>query len=77
MNAADGRSGAAGRFPWDEAMSFGLGRLRLSPDAFWSMTPRELARAMRAFIGEQGEAPQRAELERLMATFPDGGKRRL
>ena len=29
-------------FPWDEAIGLGLGVLRLSPDAFWRMTPREL-----------------------------------
>ncbi|MEO1701462.1 MAG: phage tail assembly chaperone [Pseudomonadota bacterium] len=35
-------------FPWGEVMAFGFGHLRLSPSAFWSMTPMELAAAMRA-----------------------------
>ena len=29
---------AAERFPWREAMAFGLGRLRLPSGAFWSLT---------------------------------------
>lgn len=37
-----------GRFPWDDAMAFGFGRLQLSPTAFWAMTPIELGAAMRA-----------------------------
>ena len=31
-------------FPWKEAMRFGLGVLRLPPEAFWKMSPRELRR---------------------------------
>ncbi len=38
-------------FPWTHAIGFGLGVLRLSPDAFWRMTPREFALAARAVIG--------------------------
>ncbi len=33
-------------FPWSEAIGFGLGVLRLAPEAFWRMTPRELAHAV-------------------------------
>lgn len=60
-------------FPWSEAMGFGLGVLGHAPDRFWSMTPRELAAAMR---GRQGRlplaAPGRAALDALMTRFPDG-----
>ncbi|WP_425105586.1 rcc01693 family protein [Ancylobacter sp.] len=58
-------------FPWEEAMAFGFGRLRLSSHAFWRLTPRELAAALRAFAGP-GRAPlDRAGLAALMARFPD------
>jgi uncharacterized phage protein (TIGR02216 family) len=58
-------------FPWDEAIGFGLGVLRLSPAAFWAMTPRELALAIAAATG--ATAPlQRTELADLMARYPDG-----
>ena len=30
-------------FPWKQAIGFGFGVLRLSPEQFWRMTPRELA----------------------------------
>ncbi len=49
-------------------MHAGLGRLRLFPDAFWRMTPRELAAAL---------APpalptlDRAGLAALMRRYPD------
>lgn len=60
------------RFPWDEAMGFGLGVLRRSPAEFWAMTPRELAAAMRALgVGRAGP-PGRAALDELMERFPDG-----
>jgi uncharacterized phage protein (TIGR02216 family) len=44
--------------------------LRLAPDAFWRMTPRELACAIRAVRGH-GAPLQRSDLARLMARFPD------
>lgn len=57
-------------FPWEETIGFGLGILRLSPQAFWAMTPRELALAIRAVSG--GTAPlRRDDFERLMQRFPD------
>ncbi|MBN9331898.1 MAG: phage tail assembly chaperone [Devosia sp.] len=34
-------------FPWRDAMQFGLGVLKLPPEAFWKMSPRELAAAAR------------------------------
>ncbi|WP_421952369.1 rcc01693 family protein [Pelagibacterium sp.] len=64
------------RFPWREAMAFGLGVLGLSPHAFWAMTPRELAAAHDGAAGRKGAgAPGRGDLEALMAQHPDGEKR--
>ena len=59
-------------FPWTEAMRFGLGVLRLPPRDFWAMTPRELASAWGAVVGERPGALGRNDLDRLMETFPDG-----
>lgn len=59
-------------FPWRETMAFGLGVLRLSPDAFWAMTPREVAAAHAGLAGKHGSrALERDGLESLMARFPD------
>lgn len=58
-------------FPWDEAIGFGLGVLRLSPQAFWSMTPRELALAIQAATGTTAPL-RRQELSDLMTRYPDG-----
>lgn len=58
-------------FPWDEAMAFGLGVLKLPPRQFWAMTPRELARAMEGAGGRRAVAPDRPALEELMAAYPD------
>lgn len=57
-------------FPWDEAIGFGLGVLRLSPDAFWKMTPRELAYAIQAVTGRSAPLA-REQLDQLMTRFPD------
>ncbi len=46
-------------FPWEAAMRFGFGVLHLSSEAFWRLTPRELAAAFRAVAGEQVQAPAR------------------
>jgi uncharacterized phage protein (TIGR02216 family) len=54
-------------------MAFGLGALRLSPDAFWAMTPRELAAAIDG-AGERLLAPHdlaELDLVALMRAFPD------
>ena len=55
-------------------MAFGLGHLRLAPSDFWAMTPRELAAAARALAPPRAavSAPGRAELDALLALFPDG-----
>jgi uncharacterized phage protein (TIGR02216 family) len=58
-------------FPWKHAMRFGLGMLRLSPDAFWRMTPRELAAAIEAVLGAPAAALDRASFAALRTRFPD------
>jgi uncharacterized phage protein (TIGR02216 family) len=58
-------------FPWDEAIGFGLGVLRLPPVQFWAMTPRELALAIRAVRGAVAEPIDRVTLDELMKQFPD------
>jgi uncharacterized phage protein (TIGR02216 family) len=57
-------------FPWKDAIGFGLGVLRLSPDAFWRMTPRELAYAIETTTG-RGRPLARATLRDLMKRYPD------
>ncbi|MDE2579544.1 MAG: phage tail assembly chaperone [Hyphomicrobiales bacterium] len=51
-------------------MRFGLGVLRLSPAAFWSMTPRELKAAYDGIFPASAALP-RSALAQLMQTFPD------
>jgi uncharacterized phage protein (TIGR02216 family) len=58
-------------FPWQQAIGFGLGVLRLSPDAFWRMTPRELAYAIEAVSGPAQRPMDRDRFAQLMARFPD------
>lgn len=58
-------------FPWKEAMGFGLGVLRLPPDAFWRMTPRELACAIEMVAGPSLEPLDRGSLAEMMRRFPD------
>jgi uncharacterized phage protein (TIGR02216 family) len=57
-------------FPWPRAIGLGLGVLRLSPDAFWRMTPRELAFALRVLLPANSPLG-RAEFAELAARFPD------
>jgi uncharacterized phage protein (TIGR02216 family) len=58
-------------FAWKQVIGFGLGVLRLSPDTFWRMTPRELGCAIATLVGRTDATIARAELEGLMQTFPD------
>jgi uncharacterized phage protein (TIGR02216 family) len=58
-------------FPWAEAIAFGLGVLRLPPEAFWRMTPRELAFAMRGLRGDVTAPLTRKAFDELMRRFPD------
>lgn len=57
------------RFDWPGLMRLGLGHLRLHPDAFWALTPRELM----LMLGiDPGSAPMgRARLAELARAYPD------
>ena len=57
-------------FPWARAIGFGLGILKLPPEHFWRMTPRELAYAIEAMSG-RGAPLGRDGLAELMKRFPD------
>jgi uncharacterized phage protein (TIGR02216 family) len=54
-------------------MAAGLGLLRLSPAAFWAMTPRELDAALRGLLNPANlDAPlPRRSLTALMQRYPD------
>lgn len=52
-------------------MAVGFGLLRLSPHAFWAMTPIEFERAMGVLPGAGHSPPARADLAALMRAFPD------
>jgi uncharacterized phage protein (TIGR02216 family) len=53
-------------------MEAGLGSLRLTPDVFWALTPRELQTVLGLRSGHDGcLALDRAGLDALMARFPD------
>ena len=56
-------------FPWKQAIGFGLGVLRLSPQQFWSMTPRELGYTIEAVAGFP--PLDRGTLAQLMTRYPD------
>jgi uncharacterized phage protein (TIGR02216 family) len=57
-------------FPWKQAIGFGLGVLKLSPEQFWHMTPRELAYAIEAVTGRAAPLG-RDGLAALMKRYPD------
>jgi uncharacterized phage protein (TIGR02216 family) len=61
-------------FPWKQAIGFGLGVLRLPPEQFWRMTPRELAFAIEALRGH-GTPLGRGTFEQLMKQYPDDIRR--
>jgi len=53
-------------------MAAGLGALRLPPNVFWAMTPRELDAALRGVYGMAASHPMsRAGLSALMDMYPD------
>lgn len=58
-------------FPWDEAMQFGFGVLHLSSEAFWRLTPRELAHAIAGSRGRAAAPIERGDFDALMKAFPD------
>jgi uncharacterized phage protein (TIGR02216 family) len=57
-------------FPWREAIGFGLGVLKLAPEQFWRMTPRELAAAIEVVRG-RGAPLNRVRFDELMKRYPD------
>ncbi|MEM9676750.1 MAG: rcc01693 family protein [Pseudomonadota bacterium] len=57
-------------FPWPQVMTFGLGVLRLSPDQFWALTPRELAAAM-GRTETDNAVPSRHWLDDVQTRYPD------
>jgi uncharacterized phage protein (TIGR02216 family) len=52
-------------------MQFGFGVLHLSSEAFWKMTPRELAQAIIAVRGPMPSPIERGDFDALMQAFPD------
>jgi uncharacterized phage protein (TIGR02216 family) len=59
------------RFPGNRRSVSGSAVLRLSPEQFWRMTPRELAYAIEAASGRSAPLDRNA-LAQLMARYPDG-----
>lgn len=53
-------------------MTLGLGRLRLNPDVFWALTPKELL-LMAGGVAQYREAMGRDGLAALLDRFPDDG----
>ena len=58
-------------FPWKQALAIGLGVLRLPPEQFWKMTPREFAAALRGLYGEPQMPLDRKAFEALATRYPD------
>jgi uncharacterized phage protein (TIGR02216 family) len=58
---------------WPALLRLALGRLRLSPDAFWTMTPAEFRAALHGagLGGEDAGALARDRLAALMRAHPD------
>jgi uncharacterized phage protein (TIGR02216 family) len=54
---------------WTGLMRLGLGRLGLTPDAFWRLTPVELMTMLGA--GDAAGPCTRARLEELARAYPD------
>jgi uncharacterized phage protein (TIGR02216 family) len=52
-------------------MRLGFGVLRLSAEAFWALTPRELAAACAPFGRGAADAMPRGRLDALLTAFPD------
>lgn len=59
--------------PWHDIMKFGLGYLKLPPDAFWRMTLRELDAAIDVTLMNplNYSVPDVAQLDQLIKTYPD------
>ncbi len=55
---------------WQELMGFAFGVLKLSPDIFWAMTPREFDAAAKPYLPADNTTPRGALID-LMQAFPD------
>ena len=55
---------------WQELMAFAFGVLKLTPDVFWAMTPREFDAAAAPYLSK-GQSTGRGTLAALMEKFPD------
>jgi len=52
-------------------MGLGLGHLRLPPNQFWAMTPKELEAAIDAVLGNAPQPLTRTGMDELIRQFPD------
>lgn len=59
----------ARRLDWPGLMRAGMGALGLRPDAFWRLTPQELA--LMLGVGGQAAPMDRGRLEALARAWPD------
>ncbi len=67
-----GRQSPFRAFSWREAMGFAFVELKLSPQAFWQMTPREFQAALDWYRGTQTlPATTRDSFEALQKRYPD------
>jgi uncharacterized phage protein (TIGR02216 family) len=55
---------------WQELMAFAFGVLKLTPDIFWAMTPREFDAAATPYLPAD-IGIKRGTLAALMQAFPD------
>jgi uncharacterized phage protein (TIGR02216 family) len=55
---------------WQDLMAFAFGVLKLTPDTFWAMTPREFDAAASPYLPANNTA-SRSALVDLMQAFPD------
>lgn len=56
------------KIDWPALIGLGLGRLRLAPEQFWTMSPGEFRMAVEGLCGPRPSPPG---LPALMAAFPD------
>ena len=52
-------------------MALGLAQWHLPPDAFWRLTPREIAGAVAGQTGNRASPLSRARLSDLLQLYPD------
>lgn len=74
MKAAERGTADHATFGWPDVMHVGLCVLRLSPDNFWRLSPREFM-AMAGAYRPRRDAMDREGLEALLKLFPDEDER--